>query len=82
MYCFLAQHKTFWIWNGNKFDKGPLAVEQNNCLKKIVNVNIVYDLDAWAINPTNNFKFKNYLFGATNVVKTSDKKSICIVAKE
>ena len=30
-----------------KFDKDPLAVEKNNYLTKIVNVYIVYDLDAW-----------------------------------
>ena len=27
-----------------------------------------------ARNPTNNFKFKNCLFGATNIVKNSDKE--------
>ena len=31
---------------GIKFDIGPLAVERNNYLSKIVNVYIVYDLDA------------------------------------
>ena len=40
---------------------------------KIINVYIVYDLDAWPGNPTNNFKFKNCLLGATSVVKNSDK---------
>ena len=39
---------------GIKFDKDPLAVEQNNYLTKIINVYIVYDLDAWPRNPTNN----------------------------
>ena len=39
-----------------KFDKDPLAVEQNNYLTKTVNVYIVYDLAAWPRNPTNNFK--------------------------
>ena len=43
-------------------------------MTKIVNVYIVYDLDAWPRNPTNNFKFKNCLFGATNIVKNSDKE--------
>ena len=43
-------------------------------MTKIVNVYIVYDLDAWPRNPTNNFKFKNCLFGATNTVKNSDKE--------
>ena len=32
---------------GIKFDKDPFAVEQNNLLTKILNVYIVYDLDAW-----------------------------------
>ena len=31
---------------GIKFDKDPLAVEQNNYFSKIVNVYILYDLDA------------------------------------
>ena len=39
----------------------PLAVEQNNYLTKILNVSIVYDLDVWPRNPTENFKFKNCL---------------------
>ena len=43
-------------------------------MTKIVNIYIVYNLDAWPRNPTNNFKFKNCLFGATNVVKNSDKE--------
>ena len=51
-----------------KFDKDPLALEQNNCLTKIVNVYIVYDLNYWPKDPTNNFKFKNCLLGATNIV--------------
>ena len=59
---------------GINFDKNPLAVEQNNYLNKIVNVYIVYDLDALQRNPTNNFKFKNYLFGAINIVKRNGDK--------
>ena len=59
---------------GIKFDKDPLAVEQNNYLTKIVNVYIVYDLYAWPRNPTRNFKFQNCLFGATSTVKYSDKE--------
>ena len=34
----------------------------------------MYDLDSWPRNPTNNFKFKSCLFGATNIVKNSDKE--------
>ena len=66
-----------------KFDKDPLPVEQSNYLNKIVDVCVVYDLDAWPRNPTNNFKFKNYLFGATNIVKNSDKeKYVSVVDTE
>ena len=59
---------------GIKFDKGPLAIKQNDYLTKIVNVYNVYDLDASPRNPINNFKFKNCLFGATNIVKNRDKE--------
>ena len=44
-------------------------------MSKTVNVYIAYDLDAWPRNPTSNFKFKNCLFVATNVVKNSDKEN-------
>ena len=59
---------------GIKFDKDTLAVEQNNYLNKIVNVYIIYELYTWPKIPTNNFKFKNCLFGATNIVKNCDKE--------
>ena len=39
---------------GIKLDQDPLAVEQTNYLRKIVNVYIVYHLDAWPRNPTSN----------------------------
>ena len=39
---------------GIKFDKDRLAVEQNNYLTKILNVYIVYDLDAWPNIPLRN----------------------------
>ena len=51
-----------------------MVVEENNYLGKIVNVYIVYDLDACSRIPTSNFKFKNFLFGATSIVKNSDKE--------
>ena len=60
---------------GIKFDKDSLAVEQKNYLTKIVNVYIIYDLQSWPRNPADNFKFKNCLFGATNVVINSDKEN-------
>ena len=37
-------------------------------------VYIVYYLDVWPRNPTNNFKFENCLFGETSVVKSSGKE--------
>ena len=61
-----------------KFDKDALAVEQNNYLTKIVNIYIVNDLDAWPRNPTNNFKLKNCLYGATSIVKNSDKEKYLV----
>ena len=57
-------------------------MEKNNYSNKIVNVYTVYDLDPWPRNPTNNFKFKNCLFGATSIVKIVIKKSISIVDME
>ena len=56
-----------------KFDKAPLPVEQNYYLTKIGNVYIAYDLDAWRKIPLRNFTLKNCLFGATNIVKNTDK---------
>ena len=53
---------------GIKFDKDHLDAEQNSYLTKIANVYIVYDLAASPRNSTNNFKFKNCLLGATNIV--------------
>ena len=56
--AFLNSIKFFEYRTGIKFDKDPLAVEHKNYLTKIVNVYIVYDLDAWSRNPTNNFKYE------------------------
>ena len=42
----------------------------------MVNVYIVYDLDAWTKDPTNNFKFENCIFWATNTEKIGIKKSM------
>ena len=58
---------------GIKFDKDPLS-DQNNYLTKILNVYIAYYSDAWPRNPTNNFKFKIGLLGATIIVRKSDKE--------
>ena len=54
--------------------KDNLAVEQSTYLTKTVNVYIVYDLDAWPINASNNVKVENCLFAVTNILKSSDKE--------
>ena len=56
---------------GTKFEKDPLAVEQDNHATKVVNSYIVYDLDAWPSNTLKNFKLKNYLFHEINTAKTA-----------
>ena len=59
---------------GITFDKDSLAAEQNNYLTKIVNFYIACDLNTLPRNPNDNFKFKNCLFEATSIVKSSDKE--------
>ena len=50
-----------------------LAVVKNNFTSKFVNIYIAYDLDYWLINPLNSTVLKNCLFGASNIVKSSNK---------
>ena len=59
---------------GIKFGKDPLAAEQNHYWTKILNVYFVYELYDWSKIPTNNLKFKKWLFGVTNIVKNNDKE--------
>ena len=51
-------------------------------MTKIVNAYNIYELNAWPKNPVNDFKFTNCLFGATNIVKNSDKKNRWLLAME
>ena len=69
-----SKHKSLYTasYIGIKFDKHPLAVEQNNSFTKIANVYIVYDLATWPKIALKNFTLKNGLFGTTNIVKHSD----------
>ena len=61
----------------------PLAAEKKHYATKIVNGYIFYDLDFWMRNSSVNFKFKNWLFGATIIPKKIQmKKSMNIVAME
>ena len=59
---------------GRKFDRDPLAVEQNNYLTKTVKVYLAYNLGAWLNILIRNFTLNDCLFGATNIVKSSDKE--------
>ena len=54
--------------------RDSLTVELNCYTTKLVNVYIVYDLEAWTRDPANNLKFKNCLFGVANTVKNCDKE--------
>ena len=59
---------------GIKFDKDPLAIEQIDYLTKIVNAYIVYELEVWSKTTFRNFTLKCCLFGASNILKNSDKE--------
>ena len=54
--------------------KSPLVIEQSNYSTKIVNPCVVYDLNDWPKVPLRNFTLKIFLFGATNIMKNSDKE--------
>ena len=44
---------------GIHFVKDLLAVEQNNYTRKFINIYIIFALDVWPRNLTNNLEFKN-----------------------
>ena len=71
---FLHNIKLSGYKMGIKSGKDLLAVEENNYLTKTIYIYIVYGLNFGPKNPTNIFKFENCLFGATSVVKNSDKE--------
>ena len=74
--AFLNSIKLSRYGMGIKYGKDTLGVVQNNFENRIVNVYIAYDLDSWSRNPTNNFKFRNCLFGAISIVKNTDKEEV------
>ena len=57
----LSQHYFYYYWI------------YNQDLSKIVHVYIVYDLDVWRKNSSNNLELKNCSFGTNNIVKISDQ---------
>ena len=56
-----------------QFNNSVLGEHQNNYTTKIANAYIVFGLDTWLRNLSYSFALKNYLFGATNITKVSDK---------
>ena len=67
--AFLHSANHFEYKKGVEFDKEFLVVEQNNYAFKVVNACIIYELDTWPKVSLKNFKSKNRMFGATNIVK-------------
>ena len=65
--------KRFEYKIGIKFNNTALVVKQNNCVTKIVNAYIVYDLDYWPRNLLNNLILQTCLFGAPNILKNNDQ---------
>ena len=57
-----------------QFNYTPLVAGQFNRTTNIVSAYIVYELDNRARNCLSNFTLKNCFFGATNIVKNSDKE--------
>ena len=72
--AFLHSIKPSRYKMGIKFDKVPVAVKHYNYLIKIINIYIVYDLDALPKILLRYFTLKNCLFGVTSVVNISDKE--------
>ena len=66
---FLPNIKQFRYKIRTQFNNSALAVEKNNHLTKAVKVYIACGLDYCP----SNLVLKNCLFGATNIVKGSDK---------
>ena len=74
LHVFLPNIRYFKYKTGIQFNKTPLVVEQNSYATKTLNAYIVYDLDNWRKSALKNFILKSCLFGATNLVKNSDKE--------
>ena len=54
-----------------KFNNSVLVQKSSSLLYHnfMLNLNIVYELNNWPRNPTNNFPLKNYLFGTVKLVR-------------
>ena len=48
----------------------------------ILNLHIVYELNTWPSNRTNNFTLKNCLFGTVKLTGNADKKNLLTTVKE
>ena len=60
--AFMHSIKRSEYMMGIHFVKDLLAVEQKNYTRKFINIYIVFALDAWPRNLTNNLEFKNCFF--------------------
>lgn len=69
--AFLYKSKLCGYKIGTQFKKS--VQNTTNYATKILNVYIAYDLDNWPRSPLYNFALKYCLFGATVIVRNSDK---------
>ena len=70
--AFLPNATYFGVKIGMQFNNISLVIEIINYATKVVY--IVYDLDNWPKNYLKKFALNKCLFGATNIVKNSDKE--------
>ena len=65
---FLHSIKPSEYRTGIKFDKDPLAVEQKNYMRKLVNIYIVYDVDVFPNVPLRSFTLKIFIICLERVI--------------
>ena len=58
-----------------KFNNWVLVQQKSSLLHSnfVLNLYIVYELNNWPRNPTNNYTLKNYLFGTVKLTRNADK---------
>ena len=70
---FFHSIKCFGHLIGIKLIYGSFSCRTKKYAAKIINAYIVYELDTWPKNPLENFTLKNFQFGATSILKSSNK---------
>ena len=66
----LANNRVKLKFNNSGLVQKSLSSLYNNF---ILNLYIVYELNTWPQNPTNNFTLKNCLFGTVKLTRNADK---------